>query len=318
MSYAVRKHRYTEPRHRIRQTVAFSEVRQMVRCVAFGLAKLFWVAVAFTLLAVILVGTTYGSALDTEPPGVLGFDRNEYPGDGALAILRKNFAFSSYWLSPPPGGKVNTWRGKRELLRSHGFGFLVLYNGPESRRLKSVKAAEQKGEADARDAASSAHTEGFAAQTLIFLDIEEGGRLPKAYHAYLRAWTDELVRRGFRAGVYCSGMAASEGAGVTIVTSDDIRANIGPREMAYWIYNDACPPAPGCGNLRSVPKPSAGGVPYAEVWQISQSPRRTEFTAKCAATYHTDGNCYAPEDAAHLWFLDIDVANSDDPSGGKK
>src|SRR5262245_6007286 len=35
----------------------------------------------------------------------LGFDRNIYPGDDALPILRKTFAFSSYWLSPPPGEK---------------------------------------------------------------------------------------------------------------------------------------------------------------------------------------------------------------------
>jgi hypothetical protein len=290
----------------------------MVWLEASNICKLVLIFLTCNLLAMSLPISTKASGPDTETPGFVGFDRNAYPGDGALAILRKNFAFASYWLSPPPGEKVNTWRGKRELLRSHGFGFLVLYSGPESRHLKSVAAAEQKGEADARDAAISAHTEGFAAQTLIFLDIEEGGRLPEAYHAYLRAWSDELTRRGFRAGVYCSGMAASEGPGVTIVTSDDIRANIGSREIAYWIYNDACPPAPGCGISRNIPRPTAGGVPYAEVWQISQSPRRKEFTAKCAATYHTDGNCYAPEDAAHLWFLDIDVANSDDPSGGKK
>jgi hypothetical protein len=290
----------------------------MFRYVLFGICKLLVVVLAGNLLAISLLSRTHASGRDTEAAGFVGFDRNAYPGDGALEILRKNFAFASYWLSPPPGEKVNTWRGKRELLRSHGFGFIVLYSGPDSRHLKSVPAAEQKGEADARDAAISARTEGFAAQTLIFLDIEEGGRLPEAYHAYLRAWSDELLRRGFRAGVYCSGMAVSEGGGVTIVTSDDIRGNIGSREMVYWIYNDACPPAPGCGISRNIPKPSAGGVPYAEVWQISQSPRRKEFTAKCAATYHIDGNCYAPEDAAHLWFLDIDVANSDDPSGGKK
>jgi hypothetical protein len=288
--------------------------RRLVSCCS----KLFVICLACYPMAMSRPSRTIASGADSPAPGFVGFDRNAYPGDGALAILRKNFAFASYWLSPPPGEKVNTWRGKRELLRSHGFGFLVLYSGPESRRLKTVAAAEQKGEADARDAAISAHTEGFAAQTLIFLDIEEGGRLPETYHAYLRAWSDELTRRGFRAGVYCSGMAASEGSGVTIITADDIRANIGSRDMAYWVYNDACPPAPGCGISRNIPKPSAGGVPYAEVWQVSQSPRRKEFTGKCAATYHTDGNCYAPEDAAHLWFLDIDVANSDDPSGGKK
>src|SRR5664279_2964454 len=62
----------------------------------------------------------------------LGFDSNEYPGDAALHVLRKTFSFSSYWLGPPPGEKQTTWVGKRELLQAQGFGFLVLFNGPES------------------------------------------------------------------------------------------------------------------------------------------------------------------------------------------
>src|ERR1700722_4213806 len=48
----------------------------------------------------------------------LGFDRNIYPGDDALPILRKTFAFSGYWLGPAPGEKINTFRGKRALLQS--------------------------------------------------------------------------------------------------------------------------------------------------------------------------------------------------------
>ena len=45
----------------------------------------------------------------------LGFDRNIYPGDDALPILRETFAYSGFWLGPPPGEKINTWKGKREL-----------------------------------------------------------------------------------------------------------------------------------------------------------------------------------------------------------
>jgi hypothetical protein len=33
----------------------------------------------------------------------LGFDRNVYPGDDALPVLRKTFVFAGYWLGPPPG-----------------------------------------------------------------------------------------------------------------------------------------------------------------------------------------------------------------------
>jgi hypothetical protein len=248
----------------------------------------------------------------------LGFDRNIYPGDDALPILRKTFSFASYWLSAPPGEKVNTWRGKRELLRSHGFGFAVLYRARQSGEIKTETVAKQKGVLDARNAAASAKREGFAAQTTIFLDIEEGGRLPATYHEYLRAWTDELARSGYRAGVYCSGIPVDEGGGVTIITAADIRNNIGARDLVYWVYNVVCPPSPGCGAPQNPPPVFASGLSYAAVWQFAQSPRRKEFTERCAATYHTNGNCYAPGDTTHAWFLDVNTANSPDPSRGAR
>jgi hypothetical protein len=243
-----------------------------------------------------------------------GFDLNIYPGDAALPVLRKTFSFAGYWLSPPPGATRNTWVGKRRLLLSQKFGFLLLYRGPQTRELKSSSQAANRGIADAAIAAASAKKEGFPPHAIIFLDIEEGGRLPATYHAYLRAWVDALARAGYRSGVYCSGMPVNEGNGVTIITSDDIRNKIGKRDLAYFVYNDACPPAPGCVVPHAPPPPSASGIPYAAIWQFAQSPRRKEFTARCAATYGPDGNCYAPGDAAH--FLDLNSATTRDPSSG--
>jgi len=229
-------------------------------------------------------------------PTYLGFDRNIYPGDEAIPVLRKTFAFTSYWLSPPPGEKRNTWKGKRELLRSQGLGFLLLYCGPESRELKSETAAARKGTQNATAAAASAKEEGFAAGAIIFLDIEEGGRLPATYHTYLRAWSDELKHRGFLPGVYCSGMPVNEEPGVTITTADDIRSHAATRETVIWVYNDACPPSPGCTFSENSPAPSESGIESAVVWQFAQSPRRKEYTARCPAKYAPDGNCYAPGD----------------------
>ncbi len=37
------------------------------------------------------------------PASYLGFDRNDYPGDGNLPALRKSFAFTGFWLNNPPG-----------------------------------------------------------------------------------------------------------------------------------------------------------------------------------------------------------------------
>ena len=261
----------------------------------------------------------------------LGFDRNIYPGDDALPILRKTFSFAGYWLSPPPGEKTNTWLGKRELLRSQGFGFLLLFRGPQISELQKTWSesrfnradrlqaqAEKRATSDASLAAAAAKKEGFPSHTVIFLDIEEGGRLPVVYHVYLRAWADQLVGAGYRPGVYCSGMPVSEGRGATIITADDIRNNIGSRDLIYWVYNDACLPSPGCAFPPDPLAPSKSGNSHAAVWQFAQSPRRKEFTARCPAKYAPDGNCYAPDDVAHKWFLDVNTATSPDPSGGAK
>jgi len=248
----------------------------------------------------------------------LGFDRNVYPGDPALPVLRKTFAFASYWLSPPPGEKLNTWKGKRELLASHGFGFLVLYRGPDNSELETETDAARKGTQDANAAVAAAKEEGFAPGTIIFLDIEEGGRLSPTYHKYVGVWSEELKRAGFRAGVYCSGIPVKEEAAVTITTAEDIRNQATLHEIVIWAFNDVCPPAPGCGFPRNPPGPSASGVSNAAVWQFAQSPRRKERTALCQSKYAPDGNCYPPGDTAHKWFLDVNVAASPDPSQGAK
>jgi hypothetical protein len=260
------------------------------------------------------------SSLSSSAPSALhlGFDRDQYPGDAAMKLLRKDFVFTGYWLGLPPGEKTNTWEGKRELLRSLGYGFLLLFTGPDSATLKTSAMAREKGTADGKAAAISARRDGFPMSAIVFADIEEGGRLTPNYHAYLRAWSDELRRNGLKAGVYCSGMPVNEGHGVTITTADDIYNDPLIPDFARWVYNDACPPSGGCSAGPQAMEPAKSGIRYADVWQFAQSPRRKQYTAKCPAKYAPDGNCYAPSDAAHRWFLDLDSATSADPSGGAK
>jgi hypothetical protein len=266
-----------------------------------------------------MVGPLRGRVPDfTVPPqaAYLGFDRDVYPGDSAFATLRKTFSFTSYWLGPPPGEKTTTWVAKRDFLRRSGFGFLVLYRGRETREFKKDGDGAVKGMIDAQNAVAAAKKEGFPAHTIIFLDIEEGGRLPQAYHDYLHTWFEVLASSGYRAGVYCSGMPAKEPGGVTVLTADDIRTHAENRQFEIFVYNDACPPSPGCSFPATAPLPSGSGVNYAQIWQYAQSPRRKEFTASCPAGYHANGGCYSPLDAGEKWDLDMDSAWSTDPSHG--
>ena len=245
--------------------------------------------------------------------GNLGFDRNDYPGDAAMKELRKEFTFVGYWLTPPPGAKTNSWTGKRKEMEALGYGFLLLARGRAGNAIRTPAEAGKIGVADAREAVRSAKAEGFASGGIIFIDIEDGGRLTAEYHAYLRAWADEIVRLGFRPGAYCSGMAVDEGGGERTVTADDIRSNEAPREFVYWVFNDGCPPSPGCTSVSNPPLPTASGVKNAAVWQFVRSPRVKETAAKCSG-YAADANCYAALDAAKKWHLDMNVAASSNPS----
>jgi len=258
--------------------------------------------------------TLAGAALQAQSlaSSYLGLDVNDYPGDSNLKTLHQTFSYTGYWLNSPPGEKTNTWLGHRPAVESAGFGFLVLFNGRLYAQLKTVANATRLGQLDAKAAAATARREGFPGATIIFLDQEQGGRMLPEQKAYIYAWVDGITAGGFRAGVYCSGMAAADDGNV--VTAEDIREHAGGREIAYWVTNDACPPAPGCAFPRRPPSPAESGVRFAEVWQFAQSPQRKDMAARC--TNYNGGNCNAPGIAAGL-PIDVSTATSADPSHGR-
>lgn len=248
----------------------------------------------------------------------LGFDRNDYPGDANLKLLRQTFSYAGFWLNQPPGEKSDTWAGKRQALQSAGFGFLVLFNGRLSAELKTVLNAGRLGKADAQSAVASARREGFPEGAIVFLDQEEGGRMLPAQKAYIYAWVDGVAAAGFRAGIYCSGMAAKEDGGVSVVTAEDVRQNSAGRKIVYSVANDACPPSPGCAFPRHPPSPAESGIDFAQVWQFAQSPKRRDIAAGCPANYNRDGSCYPPGvDLAKRLHVDLNTAASADPSQGR-
>jgi hypothetical protein len=241
----------------------------------------------------------------------LGFDRTGYPGDDLLPALHRTFAYTGYWLNDPPGLKSNPWAGKRAAVREAGFGFALLFNGRLDQELRGKDAAAI-GVADGDLAAAAAAREGFPAHAVIFLDQEEGGRLLPEQAAYLGAWFAEVAKRGFRAGIYCPGIAVPDGKS-TISTAQDVRARF--PGVKLWVAEDQCPPAPGCV-MRSAP-PAKSGFSEAFIWQFAQSPR-SRFAAGCGQSYAADGNCYAPGVVQSARsFLDLNASSSSDPSAGR-
>lgn len=275
-----------------------------------------------SLISVVLIPVLLAAAACAPAQtAYLGFDRNDYPGDAALPALRSTFRYAGYWLNSPPGEIRNTWAGKRALLKQNGFGFLVLFNGRLDAQLKGKDAAAL-GSADGKAATEAAAGEGFPPNVLIFLDLEEGGRLLAEQAAYVFAWIDAVRQAGMRPGVYCSGIQVTDSSG-TVSTAEDIAHRLAsvPRRsrnrVALWVANDACPPSPGCTRkappLRALRFSSEPAVLSA--WQYAQSPRRKQFSGACPRNQAPDGNCYAPGlPPGPNSFVDLNVARSPDPS----
>jgi hypothetical protein len=241
----------------------------------------------------------------------IGFDKNGYPGDDLLPALHKSFAYSSFWLNNPPGMSSNPWSGKRGVIRSAGFGFLVLFNGRLDAQLKGQDATAL-GTSDAKAAAEAARREGFPAHSIIFIDQEEGGRLLPEQAAYLKAWFAGIAKTVYRPGVYCSGIDVPDGAS-TISTARDVASQF--PQVKLWIFNDQCPPASGCTLKPS--DPAASGIKNVLVWQYAQSPR-SQFAAACKVGYASDKNCYAPGlPQSSQTQLDMNTSNESDPSAGR-
>jgi Domain of unknown function (DUF1906) len=275
------------------------------------------VLISIAFAAVLIMSAQPGHSGLTARTEHLGFDRNEFPGNDNLAALRRTFEFAGYWLNNPPGMTSNSWVGKRRAVQAAGFGFIVIFNGRTYAQIKAAGSANKLGSSDGAEAVASARHEGFLPHTIIFLDQEQGGRLLPEQRAYLHAWIDAVNAAGFRAGVYCSGIAAKESAGISVITAEDIRQNAAGREITYWVTNDSCPPSPGCSFPRQLPAPESSGIAFAEIWQYAQSPKRSDFAHACS-NYHKDGNCYsAGSDIAQRLHLDLDVATSSDPSHGR-
>ncbi len=248
----------------------------------------------------------------------LGFDRNDYPGDANMQALKATFAFTGYWLNNPPGATSNTWTRKRAALEKMGYGFLLLFNGREYKELKASGNAARVGTRDAEAASRAAQREGFPNHAIIFLDQEQGGRMLPEQRAYIHAFADGVVRAGYRAGIYCSGIPYRESSASTVITADDIREHAGGRDLRFFISNDHCGPSPGCVFPASAPQPTESGVSFASVWQYAQSPRRPDMTAACRSTYAADGSCYPPgAQTGSGLYIDVESATSADPSAGR-
>lgn len=227
----------------------------------------------------------------------LGFDRSAYPGDAVMRSLWDNtpLEFVGIYLAPAPSHGDAAWMSKVPMLRDMGWGFLPVYvgqqapGGPGSHVLTA-----ERGVADAQNAAALAASAQFPSGSVVYLDIELGGRLPDDFLHYIGAWVEEMnARTDYWAGVYCSFKD----------TAAQVAGHVG--DIPTWVFRvrDGGPSTIHLAD-EVPPDPADAGFAAAVAWQY-----RLSLTGPIDLTWTDDVG------ASHrLHQVDLDSSLLADPS----
>lgn len=187
-----------------------------------------------------------------------GFDSLAYPGDAMMQWLKShtNLSFVGFYLAPAPSQPYVGWMTTRPTLAAQGWGFAPLYVGQqeEGQRGSHILTAAQ-GTIDGHDAAGLMHTAGFPANSVVYLDCEQGGPASPSVQAYVGAWVDAVAPSSYKAGIYCSYTTAA-----SLLA---IRPNV-----SVWVWH-ITNPAPG--PTFPTPDPGSSGTSKAMVLQYFQN-----------------------------------------------
>jgi hypothetical protein len=210
----------------------------------------------------------------------LGFDTHTFPGEKTMRAWKNEpgapYSWVGYYL-PSPCHKDRSWTGQRQLLTEMGWGLAAVYVGQQTwgRKPKTLSAdriaallktgttcnadllGSLRGVADGNDAIDVSFREGFARQSIIFLDIERMENMPDAMRDYYRAWARTLLADGrYRPGVYVHAHNAQ-------VVYDDLKLEFATagvnEEPRMWV-------ASGRG-FDEGKAPQDVGFAFAGVWQ---------------------------------------------------
>jgi hypothetical protein len=192
-------------------------------------------------------------------PGFAGFDRSDYPGDHVMSWLKANtnLVWCGYYLAPSPSHPSTTWMTKRATLAGAGWGIAPIYVGQQITGPGSHNASAATGITDGKHAAALMHSEGFAASSCVYLDLENGPPLTAALQDYVANWCDSVAGNGYQPGVYCSHLLA--------LTIHNLRS-----DCRMWVFNVSTTQSHPVPKPFPDPNPSGCGYVGASIWQLGQ------------------------------------------------
>ncbi len=237
---------------------------------------------------------TAGGARTTS---VMGFDVARYPGDSVLRAWRypaSPFQWAGYYLAAPCR-RDSSWVGKRASLISAGFGAVAIYVGqqdwanhpvltprkpptdsattdstkprptvasaapprPQTGACASKFLTADQGTTEAADAVAKLRAEGFADQSVVYLDVEQVTTLSQPMLDYFRAWIAGVLRDGhYRVGVYAAKSNAQPLFDAAIAT---FKAAGRFDQPEFWVASVT--------GFAPTLAPADVGLDFAKVWQ---------------------------------------------------
>ncbi|MBZ5626248.1 MAG: DUF1906 domain-containing protein [Acidobacteriia bacterium] len=212
-----------------------------------------------------------------------GFDLGTYPGDSQMKtwVSASPYRFFGYYLESPFHPDTS-FMGKRAALQGMGWGLAVLYVGrQESSRPENQTRA--RGISDGTDTITKTRSEGFAAGTVVYLDIEPMDVIPAGIKDYLKGWISQMIASPFQPGIYCHIKNAKE---LRASALEEMPGGSKPAPM-FWVS--------GSGHFDpGTSVPSGSGIPFATIWQ--------------GLFEHTETH------GGVTLTIDVNVANSPNPS----
>ena len=126
------------------------------------------------------------------------------------------------------------------ILLAQGYGFVLLARGRAAGAIADRASARRNGVVDAREAAHAAKSEGFADGGIVFLDVEEGGRLPAAFIDLERNEPKQNFRIRSRVVKSITAIIAPHGGGIEPGTSEIAEAIAGT-EFSFYAFEGLMP-----------------------------------------------------------------------------
>jgi hypothetical protein len=237
------------------------------------------VAAKVAQAAAAVTGQTATIANNYEKGHYVGFDTHTYPGTATMKTWKETpgspYSWVGYYL-PSPCHADDSWIGKRDTLRTMGWGIAIVYVGQQTwgrtpRLLSADKLmalrqrtkcsadliTAEEGVRNADDATAKAKAEGFAPGSVVFLDLERMEKIPPAMRNYYVAWTARMLSNG----TYLPGYYAHEHNAQQVY--DDVvsqfRAAGSKAEPRFWIA--------GGKGFDTGRAPQDVGYAFAGMWQ---------------------------------------------------